>query len=89
MTLYDEVLQNGDSSTSPQPIRAHGPKANEGMSHQLHVPVLASFVFLFSQGLEFEDCDVFARKRFENIVSTTIPRPITIHHTKATDGTDH
>jgi hypothetical protein len=39
MTLSEDILQNGVCIPSPQTIRAHQPKANEGTGHQIHVPV--------------------------------------------------
>jgi hypothetical protein len=64
MTFTENDLQNDVSNTNPQPIRVHQSKTYEDTGDELHVPALPPFVFLFSQGFKFEDCEVFARKRF-------------------------
>jgi hypothetical protein len=39
MTLSVDALQNGESNTSPQPIRVHQPKTNKSKGHQSQVLV--------------------------------------------------
>jgi hypothetical protein len=58
LSLTGDVLQNSDSSTTPQPIRADEPKANQSKGHQLHI---IAFLHLYKgpntwiEGAEFHN----------------------------------